>query len=193
MLRKQAVRLCASTSLTVDISRVTTKWRTSASDRNGLYFFQQTGEGEQQVSPWHDLPRDGVEDSFVFVNEIPKGTRAKMEINVAEAGNPIMQDLLKDGSLREFKYDDIYFNYGAMPRTWENPDLLDPVLNIGGDGDPLDLVELGSAPIQMGAIEEVVVLGSIGLVDQGEADWKILTLNRAEAAKRNIKSIDDLD
>lgn len=55
-----------------------------------------------------------------FVNEIPKGTRAKMECNPNEPFNPLMQDI-KNGKLRDFTYGDIPFNYGFIPQTWESP------------------------------------------------------------------------
>lgn len=58
----------------------------------------------------------------VFVNmviEIPKFTREKMEISTSKEGNPIIQDL-KNEELRLW-LNSMYWNYGAIPQTWENP------------------------------------------------------------------------
>ena len=38
-----------------------------------------------------------------------------------EEHTPIKQDI-KKGKLREYPYP-IYWNYGMLPRTWENPDI----------------------------------------------------------------------
>ena len=81
----------------------------------------------RRLSPWHDIPfgfestHDG-ELYFNYINEIPLGTRAKMEIATKEAWNPIKQDI-KKGNLRYFKYGDIPFNYGCIPQTWEDPSI----------------------------------------------------------------------
>lgn len=41
-------------------------------------------------------------------------------IATGEAMNPIKQDV-KNGVLREYKWGDMLFNYGAFPQTWEDP------------------------------------------------------------------------
>ncbi|KCV73402.1 inorganic diphosphatase [Fonticula alba] len=48
------------------------------------------------------------------------------------------------------------------------------------DGDPIDLVELSFEPFPIGAVCNVRVLGAIGLVDQGECDWKVLCIRLDE-------------
>ena len=53
---------------------------------------------------------------------------------------------------------------------------MDPFLERPGDGDPVDVVELGDEPLAVGEVLRVRVLGAIGLIDQGEADWKIVAL-----------------
>ena len=50
------------------------------------------------ISPWHDIPlKDG--DMYNMVVEIPKMTKAKMEVATKEENNPIAQDI-KKGKLR---------------------------------------------------------------------------------------------
>ena len=41
-------------------------------------------------------------------------------------------------------------NYGALPQTWEDPDIVDAVTGLGGDNDPLDAVEIGGAALSCG-------------------------------------------
>ena len=65
-------------------------------------------------------------------------------------GNPIKQDVHDDGSVRYYQYGNPIFNYGLIPQTWEDPD--NPVDGHGGDNDPLDIIELGSTPLPVGAV-----------------------------------------
>jgi inorganic pyrophosphatase len=120
------------------------------------------------------------------VNEIPKGTRAKMEIATKEPNNPIKQDV-KNGKLRDLTYGKMPFNYGALPQTWENPLLVDPELGLKGDNDPLDVVEISTGPLPEGSVIEIKVLGALALLDEGEVDWKIIAVdaNSPLAAKLN--------
>lgn len=59
-----------------------------------------------------------------------------------------------------------------------------------GDGDPLDVVEVGDDVLPCGSVVAVKVVGALALVDEGELDWKIITI--AECCK-NSKKINDID
>ena len=49
-------------------------------------------DGDKSISPWHDIPlKDG--NLYNFINEIPKYTKAKMEVSTKESSNPIAQDI----------------------------------------------------------------------------------------------------
>ncbi|ETV78388.1 hypothetical protein, variant 1 [Aphanomyces astaci] len=130
------------------------------------------------VSPWHDIPLRpvGEKSSYVFhfVNEIPKGTRAKMEIAGEEARNPIKQDV-KNGNLRFYHFDSLV-NYGCIPQTWEDPRHIDPATQHGGDNDPIDVCEIGSRVAAVGDVYPVKVLGVLGMIDDGETDWKVIAI-----------------
>jgi hypothetical protein len=67
-------------------------------------------------------------------------------------------------------------NYGAIPQTWEDGDHVDAKLNLKGDNDPLDVLEIGSAPCTQGDIYAVKALGILGMVDGGEMDWKVVVI-----------------
>lgn len=109
-------------------------------------------ENGKTISPWHDIPlRNG--DYFNFVNEIPKNTRAKFEISTKEESNPVAQDI-KKGKLRDY-HGPIFWNYGAFPQTWEDPNIIHPELGFKGDNDPLDVVEIGSKVLEAGSVHQV--------------------------------------
>ncbi|KAG5511953.1 hypothetical protein JKF63_07778 [Porcisia hertigi] len=147
------------------------------------------------MSAWHDLPlRPGAAaDPLVFtcVTEIPKGTRAKLELSKEEPYNPIKQDIFKNKEgqpLRYFLYGDMPFNYGFLPRTWEDPLHIDPRTKCVGDGDPVDVVHLGT-PHRVGTYGPVRILGVLGLIDQGETDWKIIVESVSTAADEGYNTL----
>ena len=93
------------------------------------------------ISPWHDIPFKG-EKGYNMLVEIPKMTKAKMEVATKEEMNPIAQDV-KKGKLRDY-HGPIFWNYGCIPQTWEDPNEEHPELKVFGDDDPIDVVEIGS-------------------------------------------------
>ena len=49
--------------------------------------------------------------------------------------NPIKQDV-KNGVLRDYKWGDMLFNYGAFPQTWEDPKHISTDTGCPGDNVP---------------------------------------------------------
>jgi len=152
-----------------------------------------------RVSPWHDVPL-GFESSdssilFNYIHEIPRGERAKMECTPKEAWNPLKQDV-KKGNLRFFKYGDLPFNYGFIPQTWEDPTEASryaDVSGLKGDDDPVDVVEISGRKTPRGQIVPIKVLSVLGLIDEGEADWKIIALRADHPLAPRIKTIEDAE
>ena len=81
--------------------------------------------------------------------------KAKMEVSTKEETNPIAQDI-KKGKLRDY-HGPIFWNYGCLPQTWEDPNIMHPVLKCKGDNDPVDVVEIGSKAIASGAVTKVTL------------------------------------
>lgn len=154
-------------------------------------FFQQ---GTKTVSPWHDIPiypNDADKSVVNFVNEIPRGTTAKMEIATEELNNPIKQDV-KKGNLRFYKYGPSLINYGAIPQTWEDPNVTNSELNVAGDGDPVDVCDIGDTK-SFAEIYSVKILGCLGLLDEGEIDWKVIGINTADPKASQMNDIADVE
>merc|ERR1719231_101257 len=147
------------------------------------------------VSLWHDIPlyiEHGDEILLNFICEIPKWTRKKFELATDEERNPIKQDE-KKGKLREFKRGDLAFNYGFLPRTWEDPDFVDPRTGCNGDNDPIDVCEGGLRQVPSGKICEVKVLGILAMIDEGDTDWKVVAIDATDPWAPMINTVDDLD
>jgi len=149
-------------------------------------------KGGKKVSPWHDIPLYANDEKTLvnYVNEIPKGTSAKMEIATEEANNPIKQDV-KKGALRFYKYSDSLINYGALPQTWEDPGEKNEDTGCNGDNDPVDVIEISADAKPMGAVYAVKPFGILALLDEGETDWKVLAIDAADPNAEKINSVED--
>ena len=121
-----------------------------------------------------------------------------MEIDTKAALNPIVQDQ-KKGKLRfvanSFPHHGYIWNYGAFPQTWENPNHKDESTQCMGDNDPVDCCEIGQRSVMVlelktdclyydvlrvakrGDVLEVKVLGTLAMIDDGEADWKMIVID----------------
>ncbi len=124
--------------------------------------------------PWHDLPNnpDTAAEGFNVVIEIPKGSKVKYELDKPS------------GLLRvdRILYSSVVYpaNYGFLPRTYCD------------DGDPLDVLVLGSEPVVPMAIMEVRAIGLMRMLDGGEADDKIIAVHRHDPAFNGYTDIEQL-
>ncbi|XP_015284694.1 PREDICTED: inorganic pyrophosphatase 2, mitochondrial [Gekko japonicus] len=179
------------------------------SPESRLYFKNSKGK---YISPFHDIPlfagpneekespakRMKLGGSSVILNmivEVPRWTNAKMEIATKEPLNPIKQDV-KEGKLRYvaniFPHKGYIWNYGAFPQTWEDPHHKDGDTGCYGDDDPVDVCEIGSQVRSLGEVVQVKVLGLLGLIDEGESDWKVIAIAVDDPESQNINDIDDV-
>lgn len=167
-------------------------------DNFRLFFKNDKGT---YISPMHDIPLkpDGFEQTanvYNLVIEIPRWTNAKMEMNMKEKLNPIRQDV-KKGRIRFasniFPHKGYIWNYGAIPQTWEDPSHVDPDTGCKGDGDPIDVVEIGSKVHQRGSVIKVKILGALALIDEGETDWKIVTIDVDDPLANDVGDLNSLE
>lgn len=157
-----------------------------------LFFKNASGK---DMSPWHDIPiyPDSSNNRIVnFVNEIPRGTQAKMEIATDELSTPIKQDV-KKGALRFYKYGPSLINYGAIPQTWEDPGKTNEELQVAGDGDPVDVTEIGEKVMPFGEVYPVKILGCLALLDEGEIDWKIIAIKVDDPLADKMNDVADVE
>lgn len=149
------------------------------------------------VSYFHDIPL-GLDVDLKTANivvEVPRWSNAKFEICTNSPGNPIVQDV-KKGKVRFvgnlFPYHGYILNYGAFPQTWEDPTEKHPELDLFGDGDPLDVCEIGSEVLSTGTVKQVKILGSLALVDDGELDWKVIVVSTQDPLAHELFDIHDV-
>jgi inorganic pyrophosphatase len=125
------------------------------------------------LNPWHGVPAG--ENAPRIVNaliEIPQGSRCKYEID-KDSG------LLK---LDRIIYSSFYYpcNYGFIPQTY------------GGDHDPLDILVITSLPVVPLTLMEAKVIGVMQMVDQGEADDKIIAVAANDPSVNHYNNIEEL-
>ncbi|ODQ63686.1 inorganic pyrophosphatase [Nadsonia fulvescens var. elongata DSM 6958] len=143
-----------------------------------------------------------------MVVEIPRWSNAKLEISSKLPFNPIVQDS-KKGKLRYvanvFPFKGFLHTYGALPQTWEDPNKVDQFTGYKGDNDPLDILEIGSGLFNSltnngfgpkpytGQVKQVKILGCLGMIDEGETDWKILAIDTKDPLCEAFNDIGDVN
>jgi len=137
---------------------------------------------------WHDIPLTNKDSTYNTYNtynmviEIPCKSKLNLAMNLNEDNNPIIlksnkKPLNTTNNTRDYSKDP-EMNYGFFPRTYsdKNKKYLNNEYN--GDGDPVDVIEIGGPyNKKAGDILVVKLLGSFCLIDQGELDWKIVVVN----------------
>lgn len=127
----------------------------------------------RNVNPWHHVNPARSEPGMVQgIVEIPKGTRAKYELD-KESG------LLR---LDRVLYSSVYYpaNYGFIPQTYCD------------DKDPLDILILSQIDIVPLCIVEAKVIGVMRMLDNDEADDKLIAVAAGDPSINHINDIAEL-
>ena len=124
---------------------------------------------------YYSLPLYSSNNILTAVIEIPSGTNKKYEYNNTSKAFEIDQ---KNGIDRVVQYLPYLGNYGYFPSTYSDP-------KKGGDGDALDVLVL-SESVTTASVVEVIPIGVLKLIDDGELDYKILSIP-ADPSKQIIK------
>lgn len=125
------------------------------------------------LHPWHGVNYGDQAPRFVnAIIEIPQGSHAKYEIDKASG-------LLK---LDRVIYSSFFYptNYGFIPQTY------------GDDKDPLDILVLSSLSIQPMCLVSAKVIGVMQMVDQGDADDKVIAVAAHDPSINYINNIEEL-
>ena len=129
----------------------------------------------------HDIEPISISGNINAIIEIPSGTHDKFE--VSKDTGQIVQDI-ENGQPRKIKYIGYPANYGMIPRT-----LLS--IELGGDGDPLDVIVLGEQ-LQKGSVVEVKLIGIFKMLDNGEIDDKLIAVRVNNSIFSSVTSFNEL-
>jgi inorganic pyrophosphatase len=128
---------------------------------------------KKKFNPWHDVsPGNNLPEIVNGIIEIPKGTRAKYELD-------------KDSGLLRLDrvlYSSVYYpaNYGFIPQSYCD------------DKDPLDILVLSQIDIVPMCIVPAKVIGVMRMLDNGEADDKIIAVAVGDPSISHINDISEL-
>lgn len=125
------------------------------------------------TNPWHDVPTGSHAPQRVnAIIEIPKESKGKYELH-KETGL-----LMLDRAL----FSAVHYpaNYGFIPRTYCD------------DKDPLDILVLTSLTLPHLCLVDATVIGVMRMVDQGEADDKIIAVATYDESVNHMKDVADL-
>jgi inorganic pyrophosphatase len=130
-----------------------------------------------------DLSAFNEDGTIRAVVEIPAGTSAKWEMS---KDNPkAVYWELKKNKPRIVNYLGYPGNYGSIPGTALPKEL-------GGDGDPLDVLVLGQA-VPRGEIVSVRLIGVLKMLDDGEQDDKLIAVLTENSPFSHIESMAQLN
>lgn len=129
----------------------------------------------------HDYEPIAENGNINVVIEIPAGTLEKWEVD-KEKGNLSLEEI--DGKPRIVQYLSYPANYGMIPQTLLPKEL-------GGDGDPLDVIVLGDAS-ERGSVIECKLIGVMRMIDRGEQDDKLIAVKK-DSPFYKLNSTSDLD
>ena len=111
-----------------------------------------------------------MKDVVEAIIEIPNGSRNKFEI--------------KDGKI---KLDRVLYSSMSYPAEYG---FIDNTL--AKDGDPLDILVVGSEPSYPGCIIPAKVIGALKMLDNGKEDYKIISVVAVDPRYNEVNTLDDL-
>uniref|UniRef100_A0A8D8VNJ2 inorganic diphosphatase n=3 Tax=Cacopsylla melanoneura TaxID=428564 RepID=A0A8D8VNJ2_9HEMI len=156
---------------------------TPGTDSHRLFYETQHGI----ISPLHDIPLFASMQDKVFnmIVEVPSMQDEKWELSLGEYLNPLRR---QDCHLHNL----YMWNYGSFPNTYENPDESDYFTGKGGDGAPIDVIDIGEKQMKRGQVVRVKVLGVLGLISKQKIDWKIIAININDTNAARLNDADDV-
>lgn len=148
-------------------------------NENNNYASSETETSQANLLTDYDaLNEDGDVNAVI---EIPSGTLEKWELN--KSTGQVEWEIVNN-TPRIVNYLGYPGNYGMIPRTLLSKEH-------GGDGDPLDIIVLGSPAIR-GSVIKCKIIGVLYLVDRGEQDDKLVAVS-TNSPLYGVNSVDELN
>jgi len=128
---------------------------------------------KQYFNPWHHVsPGNNIPETVNGIIEIPKGSRAKYELDKASG-------MLK---LDRVLYSSVYYpaNYGFIPQSYCD------------DKDPLDILVISQIDVVPMCMVESKIIGVMRMLDGGEADDKLIAVAAGDPSVNHYNDISEL-
>jgi len=125
------------------------------------------------MHPWHDVdPGADAPETVTAIIEVPKGSKTKYELDKTNGLIRVDRILFSSAHYPA--------NYGFIPRTYCE------------DRDPLDVLVLGQESVVPLTIMNAKPIGVMKMLDQGEADDKIVAVHANDPEYSFYESIEQL-
>jgi inorganic pyrophosphatase len=125
------------------------------------------------INPWHDVNIGKDAPEYVMgVIEIPKGSKGKYELD-KKTGMLLLDRVL---------FSAVHYpaNYGFIPQTFCE------------DHDPLDILIISQIDIPSMTLVKAKVIGVMRMLDQGEADDKLIVVAAGDPSVNHYNNISEL-
>ena len=116
---------------------------------------------------FHEYNAFNNDGTINVIIEIPAGDNDKWDLWKKDGS---IRWEFQNNSFRKIKYLPYISNYGFVPQTLFSKE-------IGGDGDPVDVILLGER-LKRGSVIKGKILGVINMKDEGSFDSKIVAVNQ---------------
>lgn len=121
---------------------------------------------------WHEI-EPGTQESINVIIEINRGSKNKYEVDK------------KTGLIKldraAYTTQDFPFDYGFVPKSYWH------------DNDPLDVIVLTTFSLQPGILVEARPVGVMHMIDDGDADDKIIAVPNEDPRWNEVKDLGDIN
>ena len=147
-----------------------------------IFSFENKITGEKNF--FHEYNAFNNDGTINVIVEIPAGDNDKWELWKKDGS---IRWEFQNNSFRKIKYLPYISNYGFVPQTLFSKE-------IGGDGDPVDVILLGER-FERGSVIKGKILGLINMIDEGRLDSKIVAVNQNSFVFNSsiVNNFDDLN
>ena len=150
--------------------------------KSQIFSFENKITGEKNF--FHEYNAFNNDGTINVIVEIPAGDNDKWELWKKDGS---IRWEFQNNSFRKIKYLPYISNYGFVPQTLFSKE-------IGGDGDPVDVILLGER-FERGSVIKGKILGLINMIDEGRLDSKIVAVNQNSFVFNSsiVNNFDDLN
>ena len=147
-----------------------------------IFSFENKITGEKNF--FHEYNAFNNDGTINVIVEIPAGDNDKWELWKKDGS---IRWEFQNNSFRKIKYLPYISNYGFVPQTLFSKE-------IGGDGDPVDVILLGER-FERGSVIKGKILGLINMKDEARLDSKVVAVNQNSFVFNSsiLNNFDDLN
>lgn len=150
--------------------------------------------GWQDISPWHDIPLQGPDESLHFVSTTPRGQWIRVEVAGNERGTPLRVGK-SQGKPSHF-YQNLQWNYGFLPQTASSSLLECSQFHKSASTSPVFAIDL-STGVKRKTGDVYLVKPLVAFLttetETGVTFWNIVVIDREDKVADFVEDTKDLE